>query len=86
MKKYPDFAEGWAALKPEDKKGFHNTLWLTDDAALNYALHLRGMAYQGTITPGWSFENLESIAVKDERFRRSMPPTPDFREGISGSL
>lgn len=66
LKKYPEFANGWAALKPEGKKGFHNTPCLTDAAALDYARRLKGMAYQGTLAPGWPFEDLESIAIKDE--------------------
>ena len=64
LKKYPEFTEGWAALKPEGKRGFHKTPWLTDAAALDYARRLKDMAYQGTLDPGWPFEDLESIAVK----------------------
>ena len=64
LKKYPKFADGWVALKPEGKRGFHKTPWLTDAAALDYARRLKDMAYQGTLTPGWPFEDLDSIAVK----------------------
>ncbi|MYC35876.1 MAG: hypothetical protein F4X66_03025 [Chloroflexi bacterium] len=65
LKQCPELAMGWAALKPEEDDGFHNTPWLTDDAALDYARRLADMAYQGTLAPGWPFEDLESIAIKD---------------------
>ena len=64
LKKHPEFSDGWASLKPEGKKGFHKTPWLTDDAALDYARRLKDMAHQGTLAPGWPFEDLDSIAVK----------------------
>ena len=70
LKKHPELAAGWAALKPEGKKGFHNTPWLADELALGYARRLRDMAYQGTVAPGWPFEDLESIADRDGTFRR----------------
>ena len=70
LKKHPDLADGWAALKPEGKDGFHNSPWLDDELALGYARRLRDMAYQGTVTPGWPFEDLESIADRDGSFRR----------------
>ena len=70
LKKHPELAAGWAALKPEGKDGFHNTPWLADELALGYARRLRDMAYQGTVTPGWPFEDLESIADRDGSFRR----------------
>ena len=53
LKKYPELADGWKALKPEGKKGFHNTPWLTNNAALDYARRLKDLAYQGTLAPGW---------------------------------
>ncbi len=65
LKKHPEFAMGWAALKPEGDGGFHNGPWLTGEAALGYARRLQDMAYQGTLAPGWPFEDLDSIAVKD---------------------
>ena len=65
LKQCPELAMGWAALKPEEDDGFHNTPWLTDDEALDYARRLADMAYQGTLAPGWPFEDLESIAIKD---------------------
>ena len=70
LKKHPELADGWAALKPEGKDGFHNSPWLDDELALGYARRLRDMAYQGTVTPGWPFEDLESIADRDGSFRR----------------
>ena len=70
LKKHPELAAGWAALKPEGKDGFHNSPWLADELALGYARRLRDMAYQGTVTPGWPFEDLESIADRDGSFRR----------------
>ena len=70
LKKHPDLAAEWAALKPEGKDGFHNSPWLDDELALGYARRLRDMAYEGTVTPGWPFEDLESIADRDGSFRR----------------
>ncbi len=66
LRKHPELADGWAALKPEGKNGFHNTPWLTGDAALAYARRLKEMACQGTIAPGWPFDGLDSIAVRDK--------------------
>lgn len=66
LKKYSEYADDWAALKPEGKNGKHHTAWLTDAATLDYAHRLKDMAYQGTLAPGWPFEDLESIAIKDE--------------------
>ena len=66
LKKHSKYADDWAAIKPEGKDGKHHTPWLTDDAALDYARRLKDMAYQGTLAPGWPFEDLESIAIKDE--------------------
>ena len=37
LKKHPELAAGWAALKPEGKDGFHNTPRLSDELALGYA-------------------------------------------------
>ena len=65
-KHHPELADGWAALKPEEDDGFHNSRWLTDDTALDYARRLKDMAYQGTLAPGWPFEDLDPIAIKDE--------------------
>ena len=61
-KHHPELADAWAALKPEEDDGLHNSAWLTDDAALDYARSLRDMAYQGTLGPGWHFEGLDLIA------------------------
>ena len=83
LKKHPELADGWAALKPEGKKGFHNTPWLSDELALGYARRLRDMAYQGTVTPGWPFEDLESIADRDGSFRRRLPQL-SRRDGDGG--
>ena len=66
LKQHPEFADGWAILKPEGKKGTHKTPWLTDAAALDYARRLKDMAHQGTLAPGWPFEDLDSIAVKNQ--------------------
>ena len=52
-KHHPELADGWAALKPDEDEGFHNSPWLTDDAALDYARRLKDMARQGTLAPGW---------------------------------
>lgn len=61
---HPELSEGWAAIKPDEDDGLHNTPWLTDAAALDYAHRLKDMARQGTLAPGWSFEDVDSIAVK----------------------
>ncbi len=63
-KHHPDLTSGWAALKPKGNDGFHNSPWLTDAAALDYARRLMALAYQGTLAPGWPFEALESITSK----------------------
>ena len=73
LKKYPEFADGWAALKPEGKNGKHNTPWLTGGAALSYARRLKDLAYHGVNTPGWPFEDLDSIAVK---WKDAKTPSP----------
>ena len=73
LKKRPELAAGWAALKPEGQNGFHRTPWLTDAPALDYARRLKDLAYQGTLAPGWPFEDLESIAAIDDTFRRPLP-------------
>ena len=52
-KHHPELADGWAVLKPEEDEGFHNSPWLTDDAALNYARRLKDMAWRGTLARGW---------------------------------
>ena len=52
-KHHPELADGWAAIKPDEDEGFHNSPWLTDDAALDYARRLKDMAHQGTLVPGW---------------------------------
>ena len=62
LKKYPAFADGWAALKPKGKRGFHNSPWLTDEAALDYARRLKDMAFEATLAPDWPFEDLQSIS------------------------
>lgn len=71
--KNQEFADGWAALKPEGKNGKHKTPWLTDAVALDYARRLKDMAYQATLAPGWPFEDFDSIAVKDGSIRRPSP-------------
>ena len=57
LKKHPELADGWAALKPEGDEGFHNGPWLSSDAALTYARCLKTMAQQGTLVPGWPSVN-----------------------------
>ena len=86
LKKRPELAAGWAALKPEGKNGFHRTPWLTDAPALDYARRLKDLAYQGTLAPGWPFEDLESIAAIDDTFRRPLPQLsrPDNGDGGGG--
>ena len=85
LKKHPDLAAGWAALKPEGKKGFHNTPWLSDELALGYARRLRDMAYQGTVAPGWPFEDLGAIADRDGTFRRRLPQLSGRDDGAAGA-
>ena len=53
LKLHPELADGWTALKPEGDDGFHNSPWLTGEAALDYARRLKDLAYQGTLAPGW---------------------------------
>ena len=72
-KHHPELADGWAAVKPEEDDGFHNSPWLTDDAALDYARRLKDMAYQGTLAPGWPVDDLESIAMKDKVDKTFLP-------------
>ena len=55
LKKRPEFADDWASLKPAGEGGIHNSLWLTDAVALNYARRLKDLAYQGTLAPGWPY-------------------------------
>ena len=54
-KHHPELANAWAVLKPKEDNGFHNSPWLTDGAALDYARRLKDMAYQGTLAPGGPF-------------------------------
>ena len=63
LKKHPELVEGWGALKPEGEKGFYNSQWLTSDVALAYACHLRDLAYQGTLVPGWPSIDRRNILV-----------------------
>ena len=75
LKKHLELAEGWAALKPEGRKGFHRTPWLTDEAALDYARRLKDLAYQETLAPGWPFaEDVESLRAKIAALRQPLPP------------
>ena len=61
--KYPELADDWAALKPDDDEGFHNSPWLTGDAAIDYARRLKDIAYQGTQVPGWPAVDRGDILV-----------------------
>ena len=72
-KHHPELADGWAAIKPENDEGIHNSSWLTDPDTLDYACRLRDMAYQGTLAPGWPFEHIESIDTED-RTNKTPPP------------
>ena len=75
LKKRPELAAGWAALKPEGRNGFHRTPWLTDESALDYARRLKDLAYQGTLAPGWPFvEDVESLRAKIAALRQPLPP------------
>ena len=61
-KYHPELADAWAALKPEEDDGLHNSAWLTDDAALDYARSLRDKAHQGTLGPGLPVEGSDPTA------------------------
>ena len=85
LKKHPELAEGWAALKPEGRNGFHRTPWLTDEAALDYARRLKDLAYQETLAPGWPFvEDVESLRAKIAALRQPLPPLSVGDGGDSG--
>ena len=84
LKKRPELAAGWAALKPAGKNGFHRTPWLTDAPALDYARRLKDLAYQGTQSPGWPFiESLESILAQAAALQQHSPQLsrPDNGDG-----
>ena len=63
LKQRPEFADDWAALKPEGDGGFHNSPWLTGATALDYARRLKDLAYQGTLAPGWPYVDKGDILL-----------------------
>ena len=63
LKQRPELADSWAALKPSGEGGIHNSLWLTDNAALGYACLLKDLAYQGTLAHGWPYVDKGDILL-----------------------
>ena len=85
LKKHPELAAGWAALKPAGQNGFHRTPWLTDAPALDYARRLKDLAYQGTQSPGWPFvASLESILAQAAALHQPSPQLSRQDTGAAG--
>ena len=63
LRRRTELADGWAALKSAGEGGIHNSLWLTDAAALDYARRLKDLAYQGTLAPDWPYVDKGDILL-----------------------